>query len=108
MMMQLRFILGRAGTQKSDYILDEIKQQLLEDPLGPPIYYIVPEQMTFQQEYKLFSDPKIQGSIRTQIFSFSRLAWRVLQETGGGTRQYISSIGIQMMLRKIVEEYSGN
>src|SRR5699024_1117943 len=43
-------------------------------------------------------------SIRGQVVSFSRLAWRVLQETGGGTRQFISSVGTQMMLRKIIEE----
>src|SRR5699024_6144867 len=35
---------------------------------------------------------------------FSRLAWRVLQETGGGTKPFISSVGVQMMLRKIMEE----
>jgi len=65
---------------------------------------MVPEQMTFQQERALFEDGEITGSIRTQVASFSRLAWRVLQETGGGTRQFISSLGIQMMLRKIVDE----
>ena len=52
----------------------------------------------------LFNDAEIRGSIRAQVVSFSRLAWRVLQETGGGTRQFISSVGIQMMLRKIIEE----
>ncbi|HLR74610.1 MAG TPA: helicase-exonuclease AddAB subunit AddB [Virgibacillus sp.] len=102
--MRLRFVFGRAGTGKSDFILEEIKQQLTKDPIGPPIFYIVPDQMTFQQEYKLFSDESIRGSIRAQVVSFSRLVWRVLQETGGGTRQFISSVGIQMMLRKIIEE----
>src|SRR5690625_338647 len=59
--------------------------------------------MTFQQEYALFNED-IQGSMRAQVMSFSRLSWRILQETGGGTRPFISSIGIQMMLRKIIEE----
>ena len=40
-----------------------------------------------------------------QTFSFSRLAWRILQETGGVTRHHLSSTGIQMMLRKLVEQY---
>src|SRR5699024_5939850 len=60
--------------------------------------------MTFQQEYALFDDEHVQGSTRANVISFSRLAWRVLQEKGGGTRQFISSTGIQMMLRKIIEE----
>src|SRR5699024_2815142 len=72
-----------------------------------PVFYIVPDQMTFEQEYTLFKDKEFQGSIRTQVFSFSRLAWRVLQETGGAVRPFISSVGIQMMLRKIIEEKQG-
>ncbi|GAA0438137.1 helicase-exonuclease AddAB subunit AddB [Lentibacillus halophilus] len=102
--MGLRFLLGRAGTGKSGKILDEIKEALTADPQGAPIYYMVPDQMTFQQEYALFQDEKIEGSTRAHVVSFSRLAYRVLQETGGGTRQFISSVGTQMMLRKIIEE----
>src|SRR5699024_12307562 len=105
--MGLKFVLGRAGTGKSDYIIQEIKAKLKEKPIGPPIIYIVPEQMTFQQEYTLFQDDYIRGSIRAQVFSFSRLAWRVLTEVGGNAQQFISSTGTQMMLRKIVEEQEG-
>src|SRR5699024_8367204 len=104
MRMGLRLLLGRAGTGKSGRPLDEIKEKLLADPQGPAIFYIVPDQMTFQQEYALYKDENIQVSIRVQVVSSSRLAWRVLQETGGGTRQFISSVGTQMMLRKIIEE----
>jgi len=103
--MGIQFLLGKSGTGKSDYILNELRQKLRTHPQGPAIFYIVPDQMTFQQEYALFNED-IQGSMRAQVMSFSRLAWRILQETGGGTRPFISSIGIQMMLRKIIEEKS--
>lgn len=102
--MTLRMIVGRAGTSKSSYIINEMKEKLKKEPAGKSIFYIVPEQMTFQQEYTLFQDEEIRGSIRAQVMSFSRLAWRVLQETGGSTKQFISSTGIQMMLRKIIEQ----
>src|SRR5699024_10135134 len=82
----------------------EMKEKALRDPQGPPIFYITPDQMTFQQEYALFRDEQMKGSIRVQIVSFSRLSWRILQETGGATRKFISSVGMQMMLRKIIEE----
>src|SRR5699024_3205681 len=98
----------RAGTGKSGRVLDEIKEKSIKNPQGPPVFYIVPDQMTFEQEYTLFKDKEFQGSIRTQVFSFSRLAWRVLQETGGAVRPFISSVGIQMMLRKIIEEKQGD
>src|SRR5699024_11461311 len=102
--MGVRFLLGRAGTGKSERILNDIRQQLTDNPKGSPIFYIVPDQMTFQQEYALFQDEAIKGSIRAQVVSFSRLAWRVMQETGGSTKQFISSVGTQMMLRKIIAE----
>ncbi|MGP4077260.1 helicase-exonuclease AddAB subunit AddB [Halobacillus sp. K22] len=102
--MGMRFLLGRSGAGKSTRCLEEIEGKLKEDPKGPPIIYIVPEQMTFQQEYALLKREGIEGSIRAQVFSFSRLAWRVLQETGGGTKKFLTSTGVQMMLRKIVEE----
>src|SRR5690625_527928 len=79
--MGLRFLLGRAGSGKSGRSLDEIKAMLVEEPRGPAIFYIVPDQMTFQQEYALFNDEDVQGSIRAQVVSFSRLAWRVLQRS---------------------------
>src|SRR5699024_418896 len=88
----------------NQYVMNEIKKELSNTPLGKPILYIVPEQMTFQQEYDLFKDDEIKGSIRAQVVSFSRLALRVLQEVGGSTKQFISSTGTQMMLRKIIEE----
>ncbi|WP_077703070.1 helicase-exonuclease AddAB subunit AddB [Virgibacillus dokdonensis] len=105
--MSLRFITGRVGTGKSGRIFDEIKEKLLDQPQGSAIFYLVPDQMTFQQEYNLFKDKEIRGSIRAQVVSFSRLAWRVLQETGGGNKPFISTIGMQMMLRKIMEEKQG-
>ncbi len=102
--MTLRMIVGRANVDKSDYIMEEIKRELRAEPDGPPIFYIVPEQMTFQQEYQLFQEKDVNGSTRAQVVSFSRLSFRVLQETGGATKQFITSTGIQMMLRKIMEE----
>ncbi|SFD37457.1 DNA helicase/exodeoxyribonuclease V, subunit B [Lentibacillus persicus] len=101
--MGVRFLLGRAGAGKSERVLNDIRKKLAENPQGSPIFYIVPEQMTFQREYALFQDA-ITGSIRAQVVSFSRLAWRVMQETGGATKQFISSVGTQMMLRKIIAE----
>lgn len=102
--MAVQFILGRSGTDKSSFILHEIKQRLHESQQGAPILYIVPDQMTFNQEYALLQQEGIKGSIRAQVFSFSRLAWRIFQETGGGTKKFISSTGVQMILRKITEE----
>jgi ATP-dependent helicase/nuclease subunit B len=102
--MSLQFILGRAGSGKSSYLLNHIKKQLQENPQGDPIIYLVPDQMTFQAEYDLITDPNLQGMIRTQVFSFSRLALRVLQEVGGISRYHLNHVGLSMILRKIIEQ----
>jgi ATP-dependent helicase/nuclease subunit B len=102
--MSLRFLLGRSGTGKTTRILNEIRGKLRENPEGNPIIYLVPEQMTFLSEYKLITTPGLDGMIRSQVFSFTRLAWRVLQETGGMSRVHLDSVGVNMLIRKIIEE----
>lgn len=102
--MPIRFILGRSGTGKSHTSLEEIRERISNQPNGSPIIYLVPEQMTFQSEYELVKTPGLNGMIRAQVYSFSRLALRVLQETGGITRLFLSRTGMNMLLRKVVEE----
>ena len=103
--LMLQQIIGRAGYGKSSICLEEVRKQLKEQTIGSPIIYIVPEQMTFQTEYALVSTPEIKGMIRAQVFSFTRLAWKILQEVGGSARQHLDSVGIRMMLRKLTERH---
>ena len=60
--------------------------------------------MTFLSEYRLSTDPTLGGMIRAQVYSFSRLAWRIFQETGGISRYHLSSVGMSMLIRKIIED----
>ncbi len=81
-----------------------MRGKLAENPGGNPIIYLVPEQMTFLSEQRLATTPQLGGMIRAQVYSFTRLAWRVLQETGGINRYHLSSTGISMLIRKIIED----
>ncbi|HYK71604.1 MAG TPA: helicase-exonuclease AddAB subunit AddB, partial [Pseudoneobacillus sp.] len=102
--MSVRLLIGRSGSGKTTFCLNEIKSHLKDKPEGNPIIYLVPDQMTFLSEYRLITGEDINGMIRAQVFSFSRLAWRVLQETGGISRQHLTSVGLNMLIRKIIEE----
>jgi ATP-dependent helicase/nuclease subunit B len=102
--MALRMILGRAGSGKSAFCLREIKEQLTQQPMGAPLIYLVPQQMSFQAEYELAAGSGLAGTMRAQVFSFRRLAWKVLQEVGGLARIHIDSTGIKMVLRRILEK----
>ncbi|MBS4172006.1 helicase-exonuclease AddAB subunit AddB [Bacillus sp. FJAT-49736] len=102
--MTVRFVIGRTGTGKSKLFMDEITENLKESPSGYPLIYLVPDQMTFLSEYRLINAPGLKGMIRAQVFSLTRLAWRILQETGGISRKHISSAGLNMLIRKIIED----
>lgn len=102
--MTLRMVIGRSGSGKTTLFLDELEKRLVASPEGNPLIYIVPEQMTFTSEYRLATNPALGGMIRAQVYSFSRLAWRILQETGGISRMHLSSVGMSMLIRKIIDE----
>lgn len=100
--MTLRFVIGRSGSGKTSYCLNEIREQLQREPDGPPLIMLVPEQATFQTEYALLQNGDLNGTIRAQALSFRRLAFRVMQETGGTALVPIGDTGKHMLLYKIV------
>lgn len=102
--MSIRLLIGRAGTGKTTVCLNELQDHMLHEPDGHPLIYLVPDQMTFLSEYKLVSASGLSGMIRTQVYSFSRLAWRILQETGGISRYHLNNVGISMLIQKIIDD----
>lgn len=102
--MSLRMITGRAGTGKTAFIHQEIATELKNTPFGDPILILVPDQMTFQTEYELTNHYGLEGIMRAQVLTFKRLAWFILQETGGIAKEKVDAIGYRMMLRRILEE----
>jgi ATP-dependent helicase/nuclease subunit B len=106
--VSIRFLLGRTGSGKTTWFNEKILHKLKENPQGPPVLYLVPEQMTFQSEYRIVQSPDVKGMIRAQVFSFTRLAWRILQEVGGISRFHIDQTGIHMILRKVIEEHKSD
>jgi ATP-dependent helicase/nuclease subunit B len=101
--MSLRLVTGRSGSGKTRFALDEIRHQLMQDPQGPPLVLIVPEQATFQAEYAMVTTPGLGGFLRAQVLSFRRLAFRIMQETGGLAVVPIHDNGKAMLLHKVLE-----
>ncbi|WP_432357646.1 helicase-exonuclease AddAB subunit AddB [Sporosarcina sp. UB5] len=102
--MSLRFVTGRAGTGKTTVIEREIAAELERNPLGPAVILIVPDQMSYSMELSLSVNFGLNGLIRAQVSTFKRLAWRVLQETGGITRKEVDGFGYRMLVRSVLEE----
>lgn len=103
--MSLQLIIGRAGSGKSHHVLQQITTTVKSSPLGSPLILIAPEQATFQIERAILQTPGISGSLRTQVLGFHRLAYRVMQETGGAALVPISEEGKKMLLYKIMARH---
>ncbi|MCR4441671.1 MAG: helicase-exonuclease AddAB subunit AddB [Peptococcaceae bacterium] len=101
--MSLRFIIGRAGSGKTRQCLAEIKQHQQQKP-EKPLVYLVPEQATFHMEKNLLEFCGLDGTMQVHVLSFQRLAWRVLQETGGGIYPVLDKVGKALILRRILEK----
>src|SRR5262245_65095694 len=72
--VQIRFLLGPAGSGKTHRCLTEIRDALRASAEGPPLLLLTPKQATFQLERQLLADPSLPGYTRLQILSFQRLA----------------------------------
>jgi ATP-dependent helicase/nuclease subunit B len=102
--VQVRFLLGPAGTGKTFQCLEEIRAELKRAPEGPPLLFVAPKQATFQIERQLLSDPELPGYTRLQILSFDRLAEFVMESLGEAAVRILSEEGRVMVLRALLAE----
>lgn len=103
--MQVRFLLGPAGSGKTFRCLAEIRQELLADPAGSPLLLLAPKQATFQLERQLLSHPDLYGYTRLQILSFDRLAQYILRELGANLPEPLDDQGRVMVLRALLSQH---
>lgn len=106
--MGLQFWIGRAGTGKTTQVWEEFRRKLEAEPNGTPLIYLVPEQGSFQAEYALATLPGLGGTMRAQVLSFKRLAYRVMQELGGTALIPVDELGKHMVLRMLVEKHQSD
>ncbi|HUU98558.1 MAG TPA: PD-(D/E)XK nuclease family protein [Phycisphaerae bacterium] len=80
--MPVTFILGRAGTGKTRFCLDALSSELEKPDQSRKLILLVPEQASFQMERALALRAPRHGYWRAEVLSFTRLAFRVLGESG--------------------------
>ena len=103
--MGLRLICGRAGTGKSDFCFEEIKNKINNKE---KIYIITPEQFSFTAEKKLLEKLETGASLNAEVLTFARMAYRVLSEVGGITKLSLSKAGRAMLIYDILEKEKTN
>ncbi|HZI33201.1 MAG TPA: hypothetical protein VFF11_12740, partial [Candidatus Binatia bacterium] len=100
--MQVRFLLGPAGSGKTFRCLGEVRDVLQQSPDGPPLILLAPKQATFQLERQLLADETISGFTRLHIFSFDKLARFVLEQMNVAPPALLSGEGRAMVLRALL------
>lgn len=106
MTAKLDFIIGRAGTGKTQACLAAMRAKMQQEPLGPALILLLPEHMTYKVERELAAAmPEGQGFFRGYVFGFRRFARQILVETGGADMPRISEIGRRLLLRKLLVKH---
>ena len=103
--MPLRIIYGRAGTGKSEYCFSEIAKIIEKEK---KIYVITPEQFSFNAEKKLMEKLEKKAVLNAEVLTFSRMAYRVLSETGGIINKSLTKCGKAMLIYSILNDNKNN
>lgn len=101
----LEIISGRAGSGKTAYCLEQIRNKLLAQPVGDAIILLLPEHMTYKAERELAAmlAKEGRGFCRCYVYGFRRFAYQILQETGGGLEPGLTDLGRQLLLRQLLD-----
>ena len=103
--MSLQFVFGRAGTGKSRYCYNEIKENI---NTKNKIYIITPEQFSYMAEKKLLETIEKQAVINAEVITFNRMAERINTEIGGKTEKQITKSSKAMLIYSILKENKKN
>ena len=80
--MAVRFVIGRAGSGKTHYCVEALVRESLANPLGPDLFWLVPEQASFLSERRLMTDPRMAGTFRVRVLGCKRLCRMLAPDLG--------------------------
>lgn len=107
MVAKIEFIVGRAGTGKTEACLSDMCERMAAQPLGTPLILLLPEHMTYKAERALAARvSRGHGFLRGYVFGFRRFARYVLMETGALSVTRISEVGRRILLRQILSHHA--
>ena len=98
--MSLILIPGVSGSGKSHMLFQMVLRDAQEHPERRYVV-LVPEQNTLQTQKTLVSMSERGGIWNIDVLSFTRLAYRVFEQTGVARRQILSETGKVLLLRLI-------
>lgn len=103
--MQIRFLVGPAGSGKTHRCLEEIRRRLLDPTDSSELILLAPRQSTFQLERQILEGDGICGYTRLQIVSFERLAHAAFEWRGLSRPALLEEEGRVMVLRSLLARH---
>lgn len=100
--MPVRFVIGRSGTGKTSHCVGAIVRLLRAEPLGPPIFWLLPRQSTFMAERQLATETGLPTICRVRVESFDGLAKLVLADCGGAAVPQVTGTGRRLILSHLL------
>lgn len=98
--MALQIITGGSGSGKSTKVCEDIIRAAIQEP-QKNFFVIVPDQFTMQTQMDFVNKSPGGGIMNIDVLSFSRLAHRIFEETGGNRKPVLDDTGKSLILRKI-------
>ena len=102
--MAVRFVIGRAGTGKTQYGLEQLVQEAVANPLGPPLYWLTPEQASFMSQRRLLADPRLTGTFRVRVTGFRRLCRLLATDLGLPIHNELTPVSRLLLLAQAVRQ----
>ncbi len=100
--MSLRFVIGRAGSGKTEYCLKEIAQKQKQQK--GHFILLVPEQYSLQAYKELIQKTEGKGILQAEVLDFNSLAYKVFQKKGIEKTIPLNTVSKSMILRKILNQ----
>ena len=95
----MKVIYGRAGSGKSEFIFNNIKNNK-----DAQVYIITPEQFSFSAEKRLVESLGNDSVLKYEVISFERMAYRVMNEIGIRDIHVMDKAAKAMIVHSIVEK----
>lgn len=98
--MGLQFYFGGSGAGKSRQLHQNITAWAKREP-ERNFLFLVPDQFTMQTQVDLVNASECGGIMNIDVLSFGRLAHRIFEETGYGSKPVLDDTGKSLVLRKV-------
>ena len=93
----LELVLGRAGSGKTTYLREMVRDSLRVFP-ERPVFLLVPEQASFENERAMLELLGAEDAQRVRVLSFSRLADEAFRLYGGGAGRRLDDGGRSLFM----------